>query len=111
MSFRSKLISQNHYKHLFTYQVNKTSVPVTFGNRPHDDMTIAEDSGGLLDLHPEQRNIIVGSKLYVGNLPFSVTTDDLKSHFSSHGEITDAIVLTDRETGRSRGFGFVTYSK
>jgi RNA recognition motif-containing protein len=46
----------------------------------------------------------------VGNLPFSVNTDELRDHFSAHGEITDAIVLTDRDTSRSRGFGFVTYS-
>ena len=52
----------------------------------------------------------MGTKLYVGNLPFSVDTEALREHFSAHGEVVDAIVLTDRDTGRSRGFGFVTYS-
>ena len=52
----------------------------------------------------------MGTKLYVGNLPFSVTTDSLREHFSAHGDVTDAIVLTDRDTGRSRGFGFVTFA-
>lgn len=46
-------------------------------------------------------------KLFVGNLPWAVTTDDLVQLFSQYGDVQDAIVLTDRETGRSRGFGFV----
>ncbi len=47
-------------------------------------------------------------KMYVGNLAWKTTTEDLQMLFSNYGEVTDAIVLTDRETGRSRGFGFVT---
>jgi RNA recognition motif-containing protein len=47
------------------------------------------------------------SKLYVGNLPFEVTEDDLQELFVSHGAIISAKVITDRETGRPRGFGFV----
>ena len=50
-------------------------------------------------------------KLYVGNLSYDATTDSLRTAFEPFGEITDAIVLTDRETGRSRGFGFVTFSE
>jgi len=50
----------------------------------------------------------VGSKLYVGNLSFQVTTEQLRELFVQHGEVVDAIVLSDRDTGRSRGFGFVT---
>ena len=49
-------------------------------------------------------------KLYVGNLPFSVTNEGLKDLFSSFGEVTEATVVSDRNTGRSRGFGFVTLS-
>jgi RNA recognition motif-containing protein len=52
----------------------------------------------------------MGRKLYVGNLPWSVRTEDLREIFEPHGEITDVIVLTDRETGRSRGFGFVEFA-
>ena len=52
-----------------------------------------------------------GTKLYVGNLPFSVTLEDLKKVFSPYGEITDAIVMSDKFTGRSKGFGFVTFAK
>jgi len=47
-------------------------------------------------------------KLYVGNLSYSVTSDQLADLFASYGEVAEAIVLTDRQTGRSRGFGFVT---
>ena len=46
-------------------------------------------------------------KLYVGNLPWSVNDDSLKEMFSAHGTVESATVITDRESGRSRGFGFV----
>lgn len=46
-------------------------------------------------------------KLFVGSLPFSTTDDELNQLFSQHGAVSSARVLTDRETGRSRGFGFV----
>lgn len=46
-------------------------------------------------------------KLYVGNLPFSATDDQLQELFSQKGQVTSASILIDRETGRSRGFGFV----
>ena len=49
----------------------------------------------------------MSKKLYVGNLPFSVTADELREVFGQHGTVTDAQVVSDRETGRSRGFGFV----
>ena len=49
----------------------------------------------------------MNKKLYVGNLPFSTTDDDLRSLFEAHGGVDSARVITDRETGRSRGFGFV----
>ena len=45
--------------------------------------------------------------LYVGNLAFSTTADDLREAFSQYGEVARAQVVSDRETGRSRGFGFV----
>ncbi len=45
--------------------------------------------------------------IFVGNLPFSVNENDLRSVFEEHGTVTSARVITDRETGRSRGFGFV----
>ncbi len=49
-------------------------------------------------------------KLYVGNLSFETTENDLNDLFSEHGKVTDVAILSDRETGRSRGFGFVTFT-
>ena len=52
----------------------------------------------------------MGNKLFVGGLKWEATEDDLRELFAEAGEITDAVVLHDRDTGRSRGFGFVTYA-
>ena len=49
----------------------------------------------------------MGSKLYVGNIPFSATEEELKSLFEQHGSVDRVSVITDRETGRPRGFAFV----
>lgn len=49
-------------------------------------------------------------KIYVGNLPFRTTEGDLRGMFEQHGEVASAAVVLDRETGRSRGFGFVEMS-
>jgi RNA recognition motif-containing protein len=46
-------------------------------------------------------------RIYVGNLPFSSTEDELREFFSQHGAVTSAAIVIDRETGRPRGFGFV----
>lgn len=50
-------------------------------------------------------------KIYVGNLPWSVTDAELNDLFSEVGEVTSAKVITDRDSGRSRGFGFVDMGK
>ncbi|HMO80394.1 MAG TPA: RNA-binding protein [Pyrinomonadaceae bacterium] len=49
----------------------------------------------------------MSNKLYVGNLSFRVTSEDLHEHFATAGTVESANVVMDRETGRSRGFGFV----
>lgn len=49
----------------------------------------------------------MGKKLYVGNLSYEVTTSDLEQMFGNYGEVRDAQVIMDRDTGRSKGFGFV----
>jgi len=53
----------------------------------------------------------VNKKLYVGNLPYQITTDELRTHFSQAGTVVDAVVITDKRTGRSKGFGFVEFEK
>ena len=49
----------------------------------------------------------MSSNLYVGNLTFNTTTADLETLFGQHGDVKKAQVINDRDTGRSRGFGFV----
>ncbi len=51
----------------------------------------------------------MSKKLYVGNLPFSATEEELRGLFEKHGALTSVSVITDRETGRSRGFAFVEF--
>lgn len=52
----------------------------------------------------------MSNNLYVGNLSFDTTTADLEGQFASFGTVSKAQVITDRDTGRSRGFGFVEMS-
>ena len=47
-------------------------------------------------------------RAYVGNIPFGLTVDELKDLFAQYGSVQDVVIMTDRETGQSRGFGFVT---
>ncbi len=49
----------------------------------------------------------MGSKLYVGNLSYDTTSSDLNTMFAAHGTVSSAEIIQDRETGRSKGFGFV----
>jgi cold-inducible RNA-binding protein len=53
----------------------------------------------------------LSKKLFVGGLSWDTTDDSLRTAFQEFGPVTDAKVITDRDTGRSRGFGFVTYSE
>ncbi len=50
------------------------------------------------------------NKLFVGSLPWSINNDSLKELFAQYGEIVEVVVITDRDTGRSKGFGFVTFT-
>lgn len=52
----------------------------------------------------------MGTKLYVGNLDYSTTSDTLKEMFAAAGTVVDAVVITDKMSGRSKGFGFVEMS-
>jgi len=53
----------------------------------------------------------MGNKLFVGGLSWGTSDDGLKSAFEKFGEVEEAKVITERQTGRSRGFGFVTFSE
>ena len=49
--------------------------------------------------------------IYVGNVSFKMNDDDLREAFEAHGEVSSASIVMDRDTGRSRGFGFVTFEQ
>ena len=52
----------------------------------------------------------MSTKLFVGNLSFNTTENDLQEAFAAHGQVVEANLMMDRMTGRSRGFAFITYS-
>lgn len=53
----------------------------------------------------------MSKKLFVGNITWGTSTDELKELFAQYGEVEEAIIITDKRTGRSKGFGFVTFSE
>ncbi len=66
------------------------------------------DGAPSVERSREREEILMGTRLYVGNLSFSSTAETLREAFSRIGEVTDVHIVTDRTTGQSRGFGFVT---
>jgi cold-inducible RNA-binding protein len=56
----------------------------------------------------KKQNVMSNTKMYVGNLPFTITEDELRDAFSAHGAVNEVALVMDRDTGRPRGFGFVT---
>lgn len=66
----------------------------------------------IIPEHRDDSISVLGSgsekmKIYVGNMPFSMSESDLKNLFETYGEVSSADIITDRDTGRPRGFGFV----
>jgi len=60
---------------------------------------------GVSEVYKESIRIVMN--IYVGNIPYSTSEDDLRSTFSEYGEVSSAKVIMDRDSGRSKGFGFV----
>ena len=54
---------------------------------------------------------MTNNKIYVGNLSFNTTKEDLEVEFSKHGELDEVKLISDMDTGRSKGFAFITYQK
>ena len=62
-------------------------------------------------MRPSQESDSFMTKIYVGNLPFSASENEVRDMFSQHGTVESVSLITDRETGRPRGFGFVEMSR
>ena len=78
----------------------------------HAEAQELQCSAGLSELAPRSevslsKEAFMAHKLFVGGLPFSTSEDRLREVFSQAGQVESAVVVTDRDTGRSRGFGFV----
>jgi cold-inducible RNA-binding protein len=56
---------------------------------------------------PAKKENLMNKKLYVGNMPYNTTEDQIRTLFAQAGEVTEVTLITDRETGRPKGFGFV----
>jgi cold-inducible RNA-binding protein len=75
----------------------------------HDDLSLGPESYSRVVMS-FTRNFTVGRKLYVGNLTYNVTNSDLEALFAPYGVVESSQVIMDRETNRSKGFGFVEMS-
>jgi len=76
------------------------------GHRVHHDV---RDGRARKRVALTEKKRDMSKKLFVGSLSWDTNDEGLRNAFSAHGEITEAVVITDRDTGRSRGFGFVTF--
>ncbi len=74
-----------------------TQGPPRFANRAHRKAALREKRESM------------SKKLFVGSLSWDTNDEGLRSAFGAHGEVSEAVVISDRDTGRSRGFGFVTF--
>lgn len=81
---------------------------VSTGGRPHAITVYRTAPCNVLVARNAQYAEEMANKLYVGNLPYSTTGDELQQTFSQAGQVSEAVVMMDKMTGRSRGFGFVT---
>jgi len=82
------------------FMVTVTSVNSSSDSTTDTVATITGHSG------PSQKDTTL-TKLFVGGLPYHTTDKSLRDHFKVYGEIEEAVVITDRQTGKSRGYGFV----
>lgn len=68
---------------------------------------LVQGLGALAATTPQQKDT-TWTKLFVGGLPYHTTDKSLREHFNVYGDIEEAVVITDRQTGKSRGYGFVS---
>lgn len=84
-------------------------IPVTTAEELQGDLpSIAEAMANITSPPATQRAATVPCRLFVGGLSWDTTEEELRKVFGQYGTVTDAFIVKDRDTGRSRGFGFVT---
>jgi len=76
-------------------------------SNPQNGNSNSPNAAERLRIDPTKRD---ARKLFVGGVPGNVTDAEFRAFFESYGEIIDSVVMFDRDTGRSRGFGFVTFA-
>jgi len=89
------LVADQRGRHLFGWTQSATAICET--GAPPKRVVLTEKKRDM------------SKKLFVGSLSWDTNDEGLRTAFSAHGEISEAVVITDRDTGRSRGFGFVTF--
>jgi RNA recognition motif-containing protein len=82
-------------------------VPITTADEITGDLLAAEDAMRARSAAPRAARAIP-ARLFVGSLSWSTSEDSLREAFGKYGAVTDAVIVKDRDTGKSRGFGFVT---
>ncbi|MBA0772118.1 hypothetical protein Gotri_007554 [Gossypium trilobum] len=100
-------------KHVVVY-FSKAIAFITFVDPSKAQIALQQQQhinlGRKVEVRPAKPKVEIGKrKIFVGGLPRSITNEELKGYFEKFGSIVDAVVIHDKETKRSRGFGFVTY--
>lgn len=83
------------------------AVPITTAEAVTGNLNIVEEAIRVRRAAAVERGRTIPSRLFVGSLSWNTTGDDLREAFSQYGPVTEAVVVNDRDTGKSRGFGFV----
>ena len=92
------------FRQLVDFKAGRSSVEFAF----NDDLKPDGREQSLKEQSVKETNIIMGTKLYVGNLSFDVTEYDLRDMLAQHGPVNEINVIMDKDTGRARGFAFAT---
>ncbi|KAG8498272.1 hypothetical protein CXB51_006834 [Gossypium anomalum] len=109
---RQHFSAHGEVKHVVV-DVKKSIAFVTFVDPSKAQISLQQQHiilGRKVEVRPAKPKVEIGKrKIFVGGLPRSITDEEFKGYFEKFGSIVDAVVIHDKETKRSRGFGFVTY--
>jgi RNA recognition motif-containing protein len=93
---------------VFSYRSPFAAVRCLNSDESHGKSVTSSGATEPVNQTPDEDS--VSMKLYVGNLPYTTSEEDLRTLFSQYGNVESVAVITDRETGRSKGFGFVEFA-